>query len=80
MRKHMAGAIAVAGAIAAFPGTATAQPPETPPTAPTACEQGQFTASALALERGHVVQWIVHLNKAVQCLSDVPPEFHPPAP
>ena len=75
MRKQMAGVIAAAGAIAAFSGTATAQ---TEPTPPKACEQGQFTAAEGASNRDNFVQFVVHINKEVQCQFDVPPDFHPP--
>jgi hypothetical protein len=73
MWKWVAGQIAVAGALAAFPGTAGAQ---VEPTPPKACEHGQFTAAEGAQSRDNFVQFVVHDNKAVQCQFDVPPDFH----
>jgi hypothetical protein len=73
MRKSVAGLVAVAGALAAFPVTAGAQ---VEPTPPKACEQGQFIAAEGAQDRGNFVQFVVHYNKAVQCQFDVPPDFH----
>ena len=75
MRMRIAGVVAAAGALAVFPGTATAQ---VEPTPPKACEQGQFTAAERASNRGNFVHFAVHLNKAVQCQFDVPPDFHAP--
>jgi hypothetical protein len=75
MRKCVAGLLAVAGALAAFPGTAGAQ---VEPTPPKACEYGQFTAAEGASNRDNFVQFVVHYNKAVQCEFDVPPDFHAP--
>jgi len=75
MRKCVVGLLAVAGAVAAFSGTAGAQ---VEPTPPKACEQGQFTAAEGAQNRDDFVQFVVHYNKAAQCLFDVPPDFHAP--
>jgi len=75
MRMRIAGVVAAAGALAVFPGTATAQ---VEPTPAKACEQGQFTAAAGAFYRDNFVQFVVHYNKAVQCQFDVPPDFHAP--
>jgi len=77
MRTRIAGLVAAAGALAAFPGTATAQ---FEPTPPKACEQGQFNAAVGAFNRGNFVQYVVHFNKANECQFDVPPNFHRPPP